>query len=486
MTGRFRAAALIAAAALCASVFAACGEDSGSGAAPAAQTTSQAGESAPAGETEPEGPALPTGDYGGYEFNLLQYEETAAATSTICVEELNGDIMNDAIYERTQAVEERLNVKIVFTKTSLDSVNTMMRNCVTAGDDIYQAFWQHSTNGVDNFLMQGYLIDQNTISELDFTQPWWNDNAMNSLRLNEKTYLSFGDINYYLFDFQSILLFNKPLLETLMLSDPYQLVNDGKWTVDELLSMVSAAPADLNGDGALGKKEDRVGMVGFKTATYFAFMHGADAELFSRDENGVLRYDGVSNKYYEVLSKYSNVFGEKANCESNGDSEGRFKNSLTLFWSSTVGGLSVLRETEFDHGVVPFPKYDESQTEYISFITNQMQPTMIPVTVSDPSRCGTVLENLAAESYSHVRDKYFNVLVESKYVRDEQSVENLRMIYSGDARFEIEHIFFYSAGVQDKVADAIGGKADKFVSSMEKLAPKLEKRMTEVLDFISD
>ena len=476
-------AALLAALAMFGASAAACGENGDKPASDTPQTEAAAGGETAGEETEAASP-LPSGDYGGYEFNLLQYEETAAATSTICVEELNGDIMNDAIYERTQNVEERLNVKIVFTNTSLDSVNSMMKNCVVAGDDVYQAFWQHSTTGVDNFLIQGYLIDQNKISELDFSQPWWNDNANNSLRLNDKTFLSFGDINYYLFDFQCMLLYNKPMLRDLILDDPYQLVNDGKWTADVFLSMVPAAASDLNGDGKLGTKEDRVGMVGHNTATYYGFMHGADAELFSRSEDGIVKYNGVSDKYFEVLSKYSNVFSDKANCETNGDFEGRFKNGMSLFWASTVGSLSHLRETEFDHGIVPFPKYDEKQPEYISYISNMIQPMMIPATVRDTSRCGTVLENFAAESYAHVRDKYFNVLVESKYVRDEQSVENLRMIYSSDTRFEIEHIYFYSAGVQDRVAEAISGKAGNFVSGMEKITPKLETKMTEVLDIL--
>ena len=449
------------------------------------ETQPQGGGAEAAAETAAETESnLPSGDFGGYEFNLLQYEETAAATSTICVEELNGDMVNDAIYERTQTVEERLNVAIKFTKTSLADVNTMMANCVAAGDDIYQAFWQHSTTGVTQFLMQGYLLDQNGIPELDFPKPWWNANAMDSVRLNEKTFLSFGDINYYLFDFQSILIWNTQTQKDLGMSDPYALVNDGKWTVDAFLSMVTAAPADLNGDGALGGKEDRVGIVGFKTATYFGFMHGADAELFSRDSDGVVKYDGVSDKYYEVLSKYSGAFKPKENAEHNGDSAGRFRNSLAFFWATTVGGLSVMRDTAFDYGVAPFPKYDESQAGYISFITNQMQPMMIPVTVSDTSRCGTVLEAIAAASYDQVRDKYFSVLVESKYVRDDQAIENLRMLYSGDARFEIEHIYNW-AGVEVTVADAVAGSADKFVSKMEKVVPKLEAAMQGTMEFLS-
>ncbi|MBR4206690.1 MAG: hypothetical protein IKQ92_14550 [Clostridia bacterium] len=84
-------------------ILTACGESAentdakSDGGTPAAQTPA---EQAPAEEeTEPDLYAdLPTADYGGADFPLLQYEETAAATSTICVEEMNGESVNDAIF----------------------------------------------------------------------------------------------------------------------------------------------------------------------------------------------------------------------------------------------------------------------------------------------------------------------------------------------------------------------------------------------------
>ena len=194
--------------------FAACGESrenaepSENGSEAAVQTPSA--ETPAEEETEPDlYKDLPAGDYGGRDFPLLQYEETSAATSTICVEELNGEAVNDALYQRTLNVNERLGVNITLTKTSLAEVNSIMSSSVTAGDDHYQAFWQHSTNSVTNFLQKGYLLTMNDIAAFDFSAPWWNRNAMDSVRLNEKIYMAFGDINYYLFDFQSIIFGNQ-------------------------------------------------------------------------------------------------------------------------------------------------------------------------------------------------------------------------------------------------------------------------------------
>lgn len=102
------------------------------------------------------------------------------------MDDLTGESVNDAKYERTQAVREKLNVEINHTNTTLEKVAKDVPAAVAAGDDIYQAVSQITGRTVTEFLMQGYLMDQNEIPEIDFSKPWWNDNAINSLKLNEK------------------------------------------------------------------------------------------------------------------------------------------------------------------------------------------------------------------------------------------------------------------------------------------------------------
>ena len=466
--------------------FAACGESKTN-----SDPTENPGENiqmpeaeAPA-ETEPDLYAnLPTGDYGGSDFPLLQYEETSAATSTICVEELNGESVNDAIFQRTVNVNERLNITIDFTKTSLSDVTSIMSSSVTAGDDHYQAFWQHSTTAVTNFLQKGYLLTMNGISAFDFEAPWWNRNAMDSIRLNDRIYMAFGDINYYLFDFQSIIICNKPFIENHGMADPYTLVREGEWTIDTFLGMVAQGAEDLNGDGKLGGKQDRIGFTGYKTSTELGFTHAADVELFSRGADGSMVYDGVSEKYFDVVSRYSAVLGDTNYAEHNGDFLGRFRDDLTLFTSCTVGGLSTMRDTEFDYLVLPFPKYDAAQEDYISFITNQIQPMMIPITVADPDRAGVVLENLCGESHKLVRECYFDELVNYKYVRDQDAIDIVRMLYASDARFEIGHIYNWG-GVENTITDALAGKGETFISDMTRIEKVMSKSMQKTMDAIS-
>lgn len=474
---------------LCAPVFSACSDttvqESAADVPNAEAKNAENPENTAAAEEEPDIYAnLPTGDYGGGDFSMLQYEETSAATSTICVEELNGEAVNDAIYNRTQNVNERLNVNIVFNKAGLNDVNSIMSTSIVAGDDLHQVFWQHSTNTVTNFLAKGYLVQLDGIEGFDFENPWWNKNAMESLKLNEKTFMAFGDINYYLFDFQSIIICNMPMIADYNMQNPYTLVNEGTWTIDAFLGMVQGAAQDINGDGQLGTPDDVIGFTAYKTATELAFLHAADVSLFSRDADNKITYNGVGEKYYEVLSRYSAVFGDTTYAEHNGDYLGRFREGKTLFTGCSVGELSTMREVEFDYAVLPYPKYDEAQEHYISFITNQMQPMVIPVTVQDTARAGVVLENLCGESHKIVRDKYFEVLLQSKYVRDQQSIDNLQMLYGSDGRFEIAHVYGWSQ-LEGDITAALAGGAETFISAMAKKEKPLAKVMEKSMEYLS-
>ena len=485
MNGKISGFASFALAALLSvSAFSACG-DSGSGRAP--ETTASSPDVAAEttmSEEEMRYSGLPEGDFEGASFMILQYEEIAPSSGTVCVDELTGEPINDAAYERTQAVAEKLNVSIGFLNTSMDDTSRIVKQTVSAGEDTYQAVFQGSTRVPSDMLSQGYILDQNTLPGIDFSREWWNANAIDSVRLNERTYMSFGDINYYLLDFMSVLMFSKPVVEDYGLSDIYSVVDSGAWTIDAFLDMCVAAAHDLNGDGALGKKDDLIGYAGYVSQADLAFSHAADAELFSRGDDGAVKYDGVSEKYFNVMKKYSDVIGKKEYALHNDTWRDRFRAGTLLFCGLSVGELSMMRDLEFDYGIAPFPKYDESQERYIAYVTDQMQPLAVPVTVSDTELCGAVIENMAAESCRRIRDKYFSVLIDSKYVRDEESVKNLRMLYDGDIRFEIARIYNW-AKVGDAIWGAIGGKADKFISNMEKLQPTLEAAMEKTMEAVS-
>ena len=422
---------------------------------------------------------LPEGNFEGYDFNILQYKEDTAATSTVLTER-TGNPIEDKIYERALAVEDRLKVEFVNHALKLDEVTSALRNSIAGGMDEYDVCWTHSTTTVSNFLAPGYLIDLNTIEDFDFEKPWWDDTANDYLALDEHLYMAFGDINIYLFDFHSTILFNKEVTNQHQIN-LYDEVKNGTWTIDKFITLVTdlALPAD-DGSG----NYDRIGYAGNATATMFGFLHGTGVDLFSYDEEGVPYMEMVSETYLDVLTKYSNLFKDTKLCNArDGDCVTTFAAQEATFISCSVGQLGALREESFDYGLLPFPKYNKEQKEYISFVTNQIQPMVIPKSAGNTARTGVILENLAAESYRRVRPEYFQVLLDSKYVRDHESMENMDMLFSSETRFELEHIYAWNK-FEETVVNALTGKAESFTSSVKSYTKALNRCVENTMKYL--
>ena len=63
--------------------------------------------------------SLPTGNYGGAEFKILNNISNFAYTS-MDLESETGDVLDDAVYQRTRSVGDRLGVKISVTDLGWD------------------------------------------------------------------------------------------------------------------------------------------------------------------------------------------------------------------------------------------------------------------------------------------------------------------------------------------------------------------------------
>ena len=423
---------------------------------------------------------LPTEDFGGYEFNVLQYKEETAATSTV-LNEQTGNPIEDKIYERAVAVEDRLNMKFVNNLDTLSGVVATLRNCIAGGMDEYDVFWAHSTTTVSNFLAPGYLLDLNTIDAFEFEKPWWDETANDYLALDDHTYMAFGDINVYLYDFHSAILFNKEVTDQNQLN-LYNMVKDGSWTMDKFISLATelALPA---ADGS--STYDRMAFTGNATATLFGFLHGADAKLFTYNDEGIPQMAQANEQYLDVLTKYNSLFKDSALCNPRDAAcVATFAARETTFISCSVGELGALRKESLDYGLLPFPKYNEAQENYISFVTNQIQPMVIPKSASDTDRSGVILENLAAESHRRVRPEYFQVLLESKYVRDHESMENMDMLFTSETRFELEHIYAWNE-FQDTVVSALTKSSSSFSSTSKSYAKALNRSIEKTMEYLA-
>lgn len=392
--------------------------------------------------------ALPdTLDFGGEDFNMA-YPLWQGYEHYFFADEATGDSMNDAIYDRKVKTEEFLNVTIVQTNLGgLSDVPNEIQKCATAGDDVYQLALLHCIEGVSNMVTQGYIYNLDTLPYVDLDADWWNREQMDVLRLGKNTYYGVSD---FMIPCPYAIFFNKEIVENNGMDNPYELVYDGKWTLDRFVDMAISATQDLNGDGQF-TMDDIAGVTSVEGSSYISFMTAADQFITSVGNDGKIQLDMNNEKtihIIETLYKMSTNPGTLyRHSTMSEDDTITLDTGRLLFYLGSVAYAETLRDCDIDVGILPYPKYDEEQENYVSQDWGGLM--CVPVSIQNPDMVGATMEYLSWESDNEVIPAYYDKTLSGKLSRDEDSRNMLELLFDTIA-YEIGGNYFgFSSGFID-------------------------------------
>lgn len=420
---------------------------------------------------------VPAGSYDGYGFRFLTTEENWGYYR-MDVEEQTGEVLDDAVFARNLAVEDRLGIVITETGLHYSKVMDEVKATVLASEDAYDAMTLMAFNLMTT-AQQKMLLDTAALTEIRTDMPWWNGNAIRDMAIGPREYMMIGDINLMFYESYYAVFFNKAVAEKFQIPDPYATVDEGKWTYDVYYSTAQAVSTDVNGDGEWTADADTYGVAMHSNAGQSMILALGQSPL-SRDADGYPVYDGLSEAFIDAYRKVMTLYTDKHTTVKSGTAgvekvdggyQGVFKTDRALYMMEVLGTLPELRDMESEFGIVVLPKADEG-AEYVSPVYHGAIGLCVPVTVSDADRTGVVLENLAAESNRTVRGVYYDVVLGSKLVRDEASVSSLDTILDS-GRFEIGYVYNWG-DMRTALEQNIGkGNAD-IASAFAKISAKIE------------
>ena len=421
-----------------------------------AEAGSPAGEPAIADSTDPAaeepGPDLPEMDFGGAEIKFLVKEEGGVGRWTsveIAVEELNGEVINDAVYMRNIIIEEKYNTKIRQEYMMAGGQNAFdmfrrINTLVMASDDTYDVVIPTLEDSA-RMAQEGLYTDLNALPYIDLSKQWWNQKILETTVINNKAFFATGNISILSMQATYITLFNKEIHQMLGLGDMYQTVRDGKWTIDKMLELGKTYAADLNGDGVINDL-DHSGSIIISNACRALFAASGE-KLVEISQDGGLELKINNPRAISVLEKIFELFEQRKisvyipTNESDRSPAGRgvdqvthaaqvFSGGGSLFLMGTMQNVPYMREMEADFGILPLPKYDETQRDYYSFVhTWAANACGILITAKNPERSAVILEEMAYQSMKHVTPVYYDLSIKTKFSRDEESVEMLDLIF---------------------------------------------------------
>ena len=463
---------------------------------PLPNQTQSAGEST-AAETEPEGPKwldnLPDDlDFGGKEIRFV----SAVETKSIALSDTDdtGEIINAALWQRNLDIETRFGLKIkLVAQTGYDSFNKTVTNSITAGSDDYDVFCGHTRFNI-NLASKHYLRKLNDVENLDLSMPYWNSQYIDSVNYKDNTYWAAGDITTTFISYIYALFVNTNMWNNYFQdTDIYDLVSGGGWTLDRLGQCCEGIYTDLNGD-SVADENDLWGLVMQQGHILNGMSFAAGVVYTSTDDEGRY-YVSVNNEHtIDVFNKMHSMFYDHdyclmlANEKFDTPSQIMFSEGRCLIIPATFGvaGTDYLRGMDNDFTIIPFPKYDESQTAYRVNQYDGVPIYGIPITVKDDGlpAIGAALEAMCSMNSSMVLPVYYDVALKNKYTRDERTAGMIDLVHDsitsdfsfawGDTIQGIYEIFYGNINKND-ISSTLAKSEKRWTKNMDKLLTALEE-----------
>lgn len=418
-------------------ILASCGE-----AVPAADTTASDAPGTTAAPVETElAPDLPDLDLKGETITILYRD---AMKNEFWTEEQNGEIVNDAVYDKNVAVEDRFNCKLEYIANTDTNWNGgyqgVISKSVLAGDEAYNIVSGPSFH-MPTLILENCLYNLNNLDHLDLSKPWWVQSLLETTAFGDKVYLISGDISLGMLKYIHLTYFNKRLANEYKMGNLYQTVLDGKWTVDKMEALTKNMYQDLNNNGAIDYNADAFGYAITNDTLWRAYIDALELKYFRIGKNGLPEFDFSDQRSFDAFDLFSRWIGPGSNGDivmgtawENDPTYKIFTDGRAAFvMGRLIDAETAYRDMKDDWGLLPIPKWDEKQKDYKVTINGSESTFGVPVNSSKTEYIGAIMEALAYESWKTVTPAYFESALKMKYNRDDtdESIQVINIIKEG-------------------------------------------------------
>ncbi len=386
---------------------------------------------------------LPETSFNGRDFRFLVDEKYAYQLYS---EDTSGVGLDFEIYERNRRLEDRFDVKIS-TKDSLGKESQdLLTMYAQVGEHITEVCAYEQTMG-NTPAIYFCWANWKDIPYLNFDQPWWNKASIENLIINDYCFNIAGDLSLSAMQYTWCLAFNMNLMENWGYPSEmlYDLVWDGEWTLDRLIEITSSLWNDKNGDGqrdtgdfygfgtplCTWDNNDRKGGGDFFGTRFVPWVTAIDEHSIVVGEDkcsltNTLGTEKVFSALEKLVNFHNNTTGATMMAVDKDFIDGKigiYTAKFDIFYSGSA-------YMDFSAGVLPMPKYDTAQENYVT--TPDFVFTMfgIPVTLpeEDYELVGVIMEALNAESWKTVYPAYYEEALRGRYATDPNMARMIELI----------------------------------------------------------
>ncbi len=397
-------------------------------------------DTAPAQQTEEETRVthdLPPMTFDGYTFGMLHWfiEGWGVSGIDLYAEDTTGDPIGDEVYKRNSRLESSLDISFEYDERPHSEVVETIRQSFRSGDDFYDIYYARLTDCF-GILLEGAFLDYITeLPYIDLSKPYWDQSVQKDLSFGGHLFFCATDLNITDKNATDSYLFNKDLARDYNLPNFYDLVRSGDWTFEALYDNMNSFDGDMDGDGTLDATVDIMGFIG-QNDVMTSLFYGSGGHFVSKDEFDLPYDDFYTDDNISIVDGIFDIMYSRTffNGHQNigVDPVVQFADGHGLFHWQRMHDVVRTRGVEgINFGILPTPKYDEWQENYMSMISEHL--TGLPgvlYTETDPETVSYILEAMSAESHYGLQEAYYDITLKTKSARDDESQDMLDLIFA--------------------------------------------------------
>lgn len=453
-------------------------------------------------------------DYDGETITFLTCSVNATYESEILynvyedgLQQTIPEVLNDNLKLRADYVEETLGVKIEEEKV-LDTSRpgggmcTHIREGNLSATEDYQivvpCLYDGATLAVEGHL---YNLLGKGFESLQIGAPWWNQEFNNNMTYGGQLYFTIGDLGTVNKGATAALYFNLDLWEKNGLSEkyggtPYDLVRDGKWTVDIVFEAATTIGSDDDNSGVIDYK-DTFGWGG-QLDDMWSIFYASGEKIAQADSDGYPAITIYNERSAKLMEKLQEFVQDKEHYISANDYFGivtwpsvlveeGFTDGRALFYNASVGTVINLGVMEQRFGMVPVPKAEETQEDYYSLVNPWTSTCFaIPTCVVGEklTMAIDVLNVMGAESLNTVAPNYQEILEYMK-IRDDESADMLNNYILPNRGCDVGMVYKWG-NLDTLLHDMASANVGTFASNFEAKKTAAETALEETVEFFKD
>ena len=436
---------------------------------------------------------------------LANYEDATFAGATITIAGMKGgsggeswdnadEIYSDGADSVSVAIRNRNNIMKTLYQVEIKLVTASDPGTLASNDiagnthtlDIYSSQYNdyaRATNGKNYNL---YDLG------LNLENPWWDQQWVNTYTIKNSNghntlYSVVGDFAIRTYEATHVIMFNKTVMENSPITeDVYELVKENKWTMDKFAEMIRLAATENSGNDKLAYSEgDIMGWVRTGHATHG--MHVASSLPIFANNDGVLSLEAQNDPdtWVSIIDKAIEIWNTPGSeTLAYNYVRNALQNDQTLFASEVLLIMKLMADTDSaTFGLLPYPKYSESQENYAHYVDNHLHSYSIPISVPNPETVALFFELYAYHSRYLVRSQWIDAY-SYEFCGDLESSEMLSVIL--DSRTYDPGYLFWPGNFEGEFSGMISNGKNNISQWVNRRATTAAQNITGLVSAISD